>query len=113
MASARHRSEQRRWGAQPPPQDRCLTHREMFSRDLGQCREGTRRPELGGWDLEGAVSGERLWYLRSQGLHENERFSDVARMFLPGAAVVLFLATHLLQSGSRERCEEEEEERGD
>lgn len=52
-------------------------------------------------------------YLRAQGLHENERFSDVACLFLPGAAVVLFLATHLLQSGSRERCEEEEEERGD
>lgn len=58
-----------------------------------------------------ALSGEQLWYLRSQGLHENECFSDVARLFLPGAAVILFLTTHLLQSGSRERCEEEEEER--
>lgn len=46
-------------------------------------------------------------YLRSQRLHENERLSDIARLFLPGAAVILFLAAHLLQSGSRECCEEE------
>lgn len=56
-----------------------------------------------------ALPGEQLRYLRSQGLHENESFSDIARLFLPGAAVVLFLAAHLLQSGSRECCEEEEE----
>lgn len=67
-------------------------------------------PGLGGWYLEVALAGEELWYLRSQGLHENECFPDVICLFLPGVAVVIFLATHVLQSGSRERCEEEEEE---
>lgn len=42
-------------------------------------------------------------YSRSQGLHEDEGFADVAGLLLPGAAVFLLLAPHLLQSGSRER----------
>ena len=102
---------QQRWGAQPSPGAWCLSQREPFSCDIGQCQERSRCPGLGSRYLEVALSGELLWYLRSQGLHENECFSDVARLFLPGTAVILFLATHLLQSGSRERCEEEEEER--
>lgn len=114
LASVSHESEQQQncaaaTGTSPSPRDWGLAQRESGSCDIGP--GGRRCLGLGSQYLAVALSAEQLWYLRSQGLHENECFSDVACLFLPGAAVILFLATHLLQSGSRGRCEEEEKER--
>lgn len=55
-----------------------------------------------------ALPGTEL-YSRPQGLHEDEGFADVAGLLLPGASAILLLAPHLLQSGSRVCCEEQEQ----